>query len=90
MLQYFSINQNFNFTTNKLGFYSNQLGRVNSIIIFKKKSSLFKKNIDFEYTILNKINFNRDDFFKNNFNEELFLSIDFLKIDYRMILYFEY
>jgi hypothetical protein len=38
------------------------LERINNIIFFKKKSTIFKKNSDFEYTILHKCNRTRDEF----------------------------
>ena len=43
--------------------FNKNLNSISDIVIFKKKSSLLKKNSDYNYSILNKINFN-----KNNFN----------------------
>lgn len=69
LIQYFFITINMNF---KNSFFINNnnhvLSRVSSIVIFKKKSSFLKKNFDYEFTILNKISFNKDNFLKKNKN----------------------
>lgn len=73
LLQYFLVNSYNRFKINTSIKIVNLNDKLNEIIIFKKKSSIFKKNTDFEYTILNKSNTNKNDFiFKNdNFNNKI-------------------
>lgn len=45
---------------------NNQIDVINNIIFFKKKSSLLKKSIDYEFSILNYVNKNRDEIYYNH------------------------
>lgn len=66
LLQFFITNFSNNLKLNRNYKINSNSSNLNDIIIFKKKSSIFKKNIDFEYTILSKSNTNKNDFIYKN------------------------
>lgn len=85
------INQNFinTFSVDNI-FYKNEsvFDKINNILFFKKKSILFKKNSDYEYSILHRSNVSKEDFIldpdlhiNNNVlsDEDEFLSFSFNK-----------
>ena len=71
LIQYFFINTTSNLKKRISLKKTYNLDRINSIIIFKKKSSIFKKVFDYEYTILNKSIFDKNKYFKKNDNLNL-------------------
>lgn len=55
----------------------NKNHKLDDIILLKKKSSIIKKSIDYNFIYLNKINDNKD-FFNKNFYENNYINTDYL------------